>query len=278
LGTNAEGRHYIDMYRKIILGSSSQIAQYLDPGFKKINSRNFDWQELDGDWDLAILAFGENRKFLDSYDFYHSVNVSLTLQVLDFLKSRAKKIIVFSTCELWNKYSGPIDLNTPFNFYDTFYARSKFEITRIIRNNKSNYQNVSVVYPFNFNSIHRSEDFLFGKIFNSILYKKKIEIGDTYYYRDIFHPTFIVKKLEYIEQDEIIGSGRLTHVNDFIRDLYRHFGLDYESLVTEKLNSFKEFDVKYEYYLRSTSPYYNYESLITDTVGELQQISKGILV
>jgi hypothetical protein len=258
------------MKKNLIIGSSSQIAQYLGSDFVKINSRDFTWDEIDGQWGTCILAFGENRKFLDSYDPYKNINVDLTLKTIGFLKERSERVIIFSTCELWNKCSGPIDLETPFNFYETFYTRSKFELTQEILNKSDIYPNVFIVYPFNFNSIYRTEDFLFGKIFNSIISGKPIVIGDTYYYRDIFHPLFMVNQLENIQSHKIVGSGRLTHVNDFIRELYREFSLDYDSLVTENLGSFKEYDIKYEYYLRSRTPYYEYKSLVSDTIRDLK--------
>jgi len=259
------------MRNNLIIGSSSQIAQYLsNDEFVKIDSRNFTYDQIDGNWSTAILAFGENRKFLDRYEPYEEINVKLTLDTINFLKSKCKRVIVFSTCELWNKCSGPVDLNTPFNFFETFYTRSKYKLTQEILDNQDVYPNVFVVYPFNFNSIYRSEDFLFGKIFNSISTGKNIVIGDTYYYRDIFHPSFMVKELNDIDNHKIVGSGRLTHVNDFIRELYSTFNLDYESLVKENLGSFKEYEIKYEYYLRSRQPLYEYKSLLCDTIHDLK--------
>jgi nucleoside-diphosphate-sugar epimerase len=258
------------MKKNLIIGSSSQIAQYLGLDFVKVNSRSFNWEDIDQSWGTSILAFGENRKFLDSYDPYRITNIELTLKTIDFLKTRSEKVIIFSTCELWNKCSGPIDLETPFNFYETFYTNSKFILTQEILTNPELYPNVFIVYPFNFNSIYRTEDFLFGKIFNSIILQKPIVIGDTYYYRDIFHPTFMVKELENITEHKIVGSGRLTHINDFIRELYLEFSLDYGSLVTENLESFKEYDIKYEYYLKSRRPYYEYNSLLEDTIRDLK--------
>lgn len=264
------------MKKSLIIGSSSQIAQYLNGSeFVKVNSRNFTHEQIDGEWSTAILAFGENRKFLDSYDPYEEINVKLTLDTIEFLKTRSERVIVFSTCELWNKCSGPIDLDTPFNFYETFYTRSKYKLTQEILGNTDLYSNVFIVYPFNFNSVYRTEDFLFGKIFNSIITGKKIVIGDTYYYRDIFHPSFMVKELGGIDQHKIVGSGRLTFVNDFIRDLYQKFSLGYEDLVTENLNSFKEYDLKYEYYLRSKRPLYEYKTLVDDTIVDLKTKMNG---
>ena len=114
----------MDTRKKLIIGSTSQIAKILpDSEFKKVNSRNFSHSDIDGEWDLAILAFGENRKNLEPYEIYKKINVDLTFETLDFLKSRCSRIIVFSTCELWNKHFGGIDLETPMDFYETNYTR-----------------------------------------------------------------------------------------------------------------------------------------------------------
>lgn len=256
---------------KLIIGSSSQIAHYLpSQDFVKINSRNFKLTDLEGKWDIAILAFGENRKFLDEYLNYKVINIDLTFRVLDFLVPRCKKIIVFSTCELWNKCSGPIDSKTPINFYETFYTRSKFEMTSRIIDYNEKYPNVKIIYPFNFNSIYRTKDFLFGKVFHSIIENKQIEIGDTYYHRDIFHPNFIIQEMMKAEDHKIVGSGRLTHVNDFIRDLYEFFGRDYDKLVIENLDHYKEYELKYEYYLKSKKAFYSYSDLFLDTINDIK--------
>jgi hypothetical protein len=258
--------------KKIIIGSTSQISSFLpDAEFKKVNSRDFSESDLNGKWDLAILAFGENRKGLEPYSLYEKINIDLTFKALDFLKDRCSRIIVFSTCELWNKHFGGIDLKTPMEFYETNYTRSKFEMTRRILDNREKYPNVVILYPFNFNSTKRSKDFLFGKIFSSIINKEKIKIGDTYYYRDIFHPNFIIEEILNAAEHKIIGSGRLTFVNDFIRDLFRSYGLSYDDLVEENLESFKEYEIKYEYYLKSKLPLYPYSRLIEDTVNEINQ-------
>ena len=76
---------------------------------------------------------------------------------------------------------------------------------------------------------HRpSTNFLFGKIFNSVLNEEHIEIGDTYYYRDLLHTSYVASICQNVSEDKIIGSGRMFFVNDFIRDLYKAFGLKYE--------------------------------------------------
>jgi hypothetical protein len=262
----------MDKKKNLIIGSTSQIARFLpDQEFKKVNSRNFSNSDIDGEWDLAILAFGENRKNLEPYEIYEKINVDLTFETLNFLKNRCSRIIIFSTCELWNKHFGGIDLETPMDFYETNYTRSKFEMTKRILENREEYPNVIILYPFNFNSTKRSKDFLFGKVFSSIINNEKIEIGDTYYYRDIFHPNFIIEEILNATEHKIIGSGRLTFVNDFIRDLFNFYGLSYDDLVKENLESFKEYEIKYEYYLKSKLALYPYSRLIEDTVNDINE-------
>jgi hypothetical protein len=130
---------------------------------------------------------------------------------------------------------------------------------------------VFIIYPFNFNSIYRSDDFLFGKIFNSIINKKKIEIGYTYFYRDIVHPKFVVDKSISARGHEIIGSGRLTFVNDFIRDLYQHYQMDYDEYVIENFDKYNEYDKRKEYYLNSKKPLYTYMQLLKDTISDIDK-------
>ena len=130
------------------------------------------------------------------------------------------------------------------------YLESKYKITKFVLENK-NLKNTIVLYPFNFNSIYRTKDFLFGKIFDSIINKQKITIGNTYFNRDIIHPEFVVNKSLLSNKHELIGSGRMTFVNDFIRDIYQEFDLKYEDFVSEDLGSFIEYDKTNEYYLKS---------------------------
>ena len=69
---------------------------------------------------------------------------------------------------------------------------------------------------------------------------------------------------------QIIGSGRMTHINDFIRDLYNYFGKSYDDLVVENLGSFKEYEIKYEYYLKTLRPCYSYIDLLNDTINDIE--------
>jgi nucleoside-diphosphate-sugar epimerase len=88
--------------------------------------------------------------------------------------------------------------------------------------------------------VYRKSGYLFSKIFQSILNKQKIEIGDTYYYRDMIHPKMVVDlaiKNDIIGQDFIVGSGHLTYVNEFIRKLYNKMNMNYDDFVTENVKN-----------------------------------------
>ena len=170
-------------------------------------------------------------KFIDDFNIHEDINFRLTMQVIDALKDKAESIAVYSTCELWNQYDGKIDISMNYNFYSSLYLQSKFKLSKHITNNDK-YPNVFVIYPFNFNSTKRDGNFLFGKIFDSIINERKIEIGDTYFYRDIVHPKYVAEESMKAKGHCIVGSGRLTFVNDYIRDLYSHYEMEYDEYVT----------------------------------------------
>jgi nucleoside-diphosphate-sugar epimerase len=258
----------------LIVGKSSQISRFFsDENFKKIDSRNVDLDSLNKNWGTVVLALGENRKNIKDVTLYEKVNFNLTLKFTDFFSSRSERVVVFSSCELWNRFSGPVDLGVPFEYFETPYVLSKKKLSETLMD-PTEYKNVDVVFPFNFNSTYRSEDFLFGKIFNSIINEVKIEIGDTYFYRDLIHPNFVVSKILEKKGHQVIGSGRLTFVNDFIRDLYEAFGLKYEEFVFEKMDRYIEHEKRYEYYYKSKERLYSYEQLLTDTINEIEKIKK----
>ena len=70
---------------------------------------------------------------------------------------------------------------------------------------------------------------------------------------------------------KINGAGRTVFVNDFIRDLFKMYNLSYDELVQENLESFKEYEIKYEYYLKSKFPLYSYSRLIEDTSRDINE-------
>lgn len=257
--------------KNLLIGNTSQISNFFPKDFVKISSYNVDFNLLqNSEWDNVYLCFGQSKKFLPNKKDYDEINFDLTLKHIENLKNNSRKIYFYSTCELWNNYSGGINLDMEFNFQKTHYADSKYKITNHILTKKKYYKNVTILYPFNFNSIYRSKDFLFGKIFNSIINKEKIEIGNTYFHRDIIHPKFVVEESLNSNGDKIIGSGRLTFVNDFIRDLFKYFKMDYNYYTKESLSKFKEHPIEKEFYLDSKKNLYTYDQLLTDTIVELE--------
>ena len=255
----------------LIIGNTSQLSYYFPKEYVRVSSRNLDIDKLkDQNWDRVFICLGESRKFIKDLKVYDEVNFYLTLKIIDELKEISRKVIVYSTCELWNQYDGQISLSDNFNFYTTPYLQSKYKISKYIIDNKEDYSNVIILYPFNFNSIRRDSNFLFGKIFNSIIEKKMIEIGDTYFYRDIVHPNFVVQQSIKSTDHKIIGSGRLIFVNDFIRDLYKNFNMNYDDYVVENISKYNEYEKRKEYYLKSQKNLYTYENLLVDTINDLK--------
>lgn len=265
-------KNLLKTYENLVIGNTSQLSHYFPVNFIKVSSRNIDEKlYTENYWDRVFICIGESRKFIENIEIYEEVNFKLTLQIIDKFKSISNKIIIYSTCELWNKYDGKIDISLMPDFYKTPYLNSKNKIYEHIKNNQEIYNNVIIIFPFNFNSTYRSNNFLFGKIFNSIINKNKIELGDTYYYRDLIHPKYVVKKSIESTNHEIVGSGRLTFVNDFIRDLYDKFGLNYEKFVIENKNKYIEYEKKKEYYLNSQNCLYSYTELLNDTIEDIKK-------
>lgn len=216
----------------LVIGNTSQLSHYFPNSFTKISSRNIDSKIFEQQWDRVYICFAEQRTYIKKDDLFNKVNFDYTLETINKLK--AKTIICYSTAELWNNTSGPVDKNSSYSYHFSDYVSSKEKVTNFIKNN---YNNVLIAYPFNFNSIFRQPPFLFGKIFNSIIHKQKIEIGDTYYYRELLHPAFVVRESLNQVDHKVIGTGNLVFINDFIRKLYNKFNMEYEEYVSEDLKN-----------------------------------------
>jgi len=259
----------------LIIGDTSQLSYYFPLEYERISSRNINFDDYKNKkYDRVFVCFSEQRTFLEDDKIFYDINVDYTISVIDFFKDICNKLVVYGTSELWNKCSGPIDVFVPFDYFNTPYIDSKRKMVDKIK--ELNFSNVIIIHPFNFNSIYRKEGFLFWKIFDSIINDKKIEIGDTYFYRDLIHPKYIVEQSINSEEDLIVGSGRLMFVNDFIRDLYFGMRMEYDYFVTE--------NVKYDLNIKRNINYSNnyicsYEKIIENTIDELKErkniISKG---
>ena len=126
----------------LIIGNTSQLSYYFPKEYVRVSSRNLDIDKLkDQNWDRVFICLGESRKFIKDLKVYDEVNFYLTLKIIDELKEISRKVIVYSTCELWNQYDGQISLSDNFNFYTTPYLQSKYKISKYIIDNKDFIQN-----------------------------------------------------------------------------------------------------------------------------------------
>ena len=256
----------------LVIGNTSQLSHYFPEEYEKISSRNIDLSLYENStYDRVYITFAEQRLELKTLAPFIEINVDLTLDLIDFFKNRTNYIIIYGSCELWNNYIGEIDLNDKFDFntdcaYTQYCVSKQMMIEKI---HQLDTKKVIVLYPFNFNSIYRKPGQLFYKIFDSIINKKKIQIGDTYFYRDIVHPRYVVERSMLATEDEIVGSGRLAFINDFISELYIKSGLNYDDYVTENYNM-NIIPKKKILYLRSKEIKYSYNDLLNDTLNDLK--------
>lgn len=239
------------------------------------------------EWKNVYISYSNGQTFLKDWWYFtqfYQDNVAQPLAMIDAIKDNCEKIYLYSTTELWNKYNGPINTNKPFNFDQNLpYVRSKEIMTKLLLERNDN--KVIILYPMSFNSAYRKEQrYLFSKIFNSIIEKKEICIGNTYRYRELLHPKFVVQESLNATEHKIIGSGRLIFINDFIRDLYKIFNMKYEDYVQENLNNKDDRGI---FYTDNKKCLCSYEELLRDTVidvvrilgqrGEYDRIPSGLL-
>jgi len=252
----------------LVIGKTSQLSYYFPDSYEKVSSRNINFDDYkDKEYDRVFVCFSEQRTFIeDEENLFYDINVDYTINVIEFFKNISNKVIVYGTSELWNNYNGSINTSVPMDYNSTHYIESKMEMVDVIKNSDMN--NVIIIHPYNFNSIYRKEGFLFYKIIDSIIYDKKIEIGDTYFYRDLIHPKFIVEQSIGAEEDMVVGSGRLVFVNDFIRDLYQGMEMEYDHYVTENF----EFNLNIKRNINYSDTYIcSYKKLIEETINEFKE-------
>ena len=261
--------------KNLIIGNTSQQSYYYPEDYIRISSRNIDFNFLNNNiWDSVYITFAEQRIY-DKEINYMNINYFYTLKVIENLLDKSNKIVAFTTCELWNNYIGQIDIESQIKFKNSgielinylLSKKSLFEEIQKRRIKDNRYNKVIIIHPFNFNSVYRNEYFLFGKIFNSIINKKIIEIDNTYFYRDMIHTKYLVKRVIDSISDEIVGSGRLYFVNDFIRDLYNYFNMDYNYYVIENKNIKNKHSEKLYYSYQKNI--YTYNMLFNDTVEDI---------
>ena len=255
----------------LIIGNTSQLSYFFSgENNDSISSRNINFDAIRVKrYKKIFLLFAEQRTFLkEGNDFFIDVNVNYTLEVIDKLKDYCDRVIIYSTSELWNKYDGGISIDTPYNYFETPYIKSKEILCNTINQNREKYKNVIIAYPFNFNSPYRKEGFLFKKIFNSLIYGEKITVGNIDFKRDLIHPKIIVDLSSNTEEDIIIGSGELYNVREFIGDLFMKLGRKMEDYITyDSSNSL--LNKRNHYYSCNKSS--NYEELVNLTIKDIHE-------
>jgi nucleoside-diphosphate-sugar epimerase len=260
----------------LIIGNTSQLTPYfkeLDNEILTVSSREFTPEKVGNQqFDKVFLAFAEQRTFLTSdYYFFKETNVDYTIKVIKEMSPYTKTFVVYLTSELWNNYTGEIDLNMPFYYNFSPYIGSKEMLHAEILKLRAEGIDIKMVYPFNFNSPYRREGFLFSKFMNVILNKEHITVGDLNFTRDIIHPRLIVEASLNTESDVIVGSGNLINVRQFYIDLLKEFSIIYEEYVTENLSSFV--NTREPYFLKTDIKYNN---LLKDTVNDIRKFKDSI--
>ena len=272
------------MMNNLVIGSSSQLARYFPDSYERISSRNIDFDGLSrGRWDSVYICFAEQRTYLasskdtDTTNLFWNTNLDLTMQVIKAVMPSSRRVVFYSTAELWNNCNGPVDSSLPFDYHENLYTTTKNNVSRLLKN-KDQFPNVSIVYPFNFNSIYRSGDYLFTRIFKSIVNKTKIEIGDVDFYREVLHPSMVVKrcieKSDSVGEDYIVGSGRVIHVGDFIQKLYSYFDMDFTSMVSINATKPSIYRKNIFYSAEKTKEFFE-DRLFDVTVAELTSVMEN---
>lgn len=256
----------------LVIGNTSQLSKYFPSDYFRISSRNINFSFLkENAWDAVYITFAEQRIYDKNID-YITPNYIYTLDIIKTLLDNSSKIVCYTSCELWNQLSGYITLDTAPNFYPLTH---EYTVSKLLLWNKilelrqidPRYNKVIFMHPFYFNSVQRSPYFLFGKIFDSIINKRKITVNNLNFYRDMVHAKFVVSKSIEKNSDAMIGSGKLFNARDFIKDLYELNNLDYSYFVKENVsdNSNKE-----KLIMAKVDWNYTYKDLLSDTQEELK--------
>lgn len=256
--------------KSLLIGSTSQLSYYFPSNYDRISSRNIDYNFIvNGNYENVYILFAEQRTFLNQNDkFYLDINFNYTIDLINKIKNHVKRIIVYSTSELWNNYDGKVSLNQKFDYNYTPYIKSKEVLCDYINENKIEYNNIYIVYPFNFNSIYRKEGYLFSKIFYSLINKSMTEVGDLNFNRDIIHPSIIVKESISLNQDILIGSGELVNIKDFVNDLFLLHNLNFHDYI--KINSKNNLPNQRKNYFSEIN-YSNYDELLKLTYNDIRK-------
>ncbi len=263
--------------KNLVIGSTSQLAHYFPEEYVKISSRNIDLSYLNKKWDSVYITFAEQRIYDSNID-YITPNYINALNIINNIINNCNKVVCYTTCMLWEKLSGKVYLSDTPDF-NLSGANSEYIISKLLLLNKIKelqkinpiYNRIIFIHPFYFNSVYRSNYFLFGKIFDSIINKKKIQVNNLNFYRDIVSPQFVVSKSIELKQDSMMGSGQLFNVKIFIEDLYKLNEMNFDDYVEE--NESDSFTNKLPI-IANVDWYYTYENLLEDTQKDILSVKR----
>jgi nucleoside-diphosphate-sugar epimerase len=224
--------------KSLVIGNTSQLSYYFPKNYEKISSRNIDVEKIRlGGYDSVYILFAEQRTFLNETEkFFNDVNVTTTLNLIDSIKDFVKRVIIYSTSELWNNCQGKVFVSDDYNYNYTPYIKSKEILCNCINEKKEFYNNVHIIYPFNFNTPYRKSGFLFSKVFDSLLNKNINLIGDINFERDLIHPINIINESIITHSDKLIGCGELINVENFVFDLFNIHNINYKDYLVKNDN------------------------------------------
>ena len=262
----------------LVIGNTSQLSYYFPEEYVKISSRNIDFDYLKNNkWDSVYLTFAEQRVHTNESDIdYLGINFKYTFKIINSLIHNSNKIVCYSSCELFNELNGIVSITTsPCYKSSNDYIKSKLLLIdkiKELREIDSKYSKVIFVYPFYFNSVYRNKYFLFGKIFDSILNKKQIQVGNLDFQRDMVHASFVVEKSIEATQDIMVGAGNLVNVRNFIIDLYSVNNMDFNTYVIESKSMPQLGQSKL--IMADVSWKYTYQNLLEDTQKDILDYKK----
>jgi hypothetical protein len=258
------------MGNNLVIGNTSQLSKYFPDDYRKISSRNINDNDLHGKWDSVYITFAKQNVFDKNDSNFNIVNTYYTLNLVEKLLDTSDKIVVYTSCEIFNNNYGKVGLDSLPSFIPkknqnyTNYILSKFLLNQHIKENRKKnkkWDKVVVIHPFNFDSVHKSKYFLFGKVTDSIINKRKIEVADLNFYRDVIHTSRMVEESINSHCDRVIGSGKIINLRSSIKQIYSHFDMDFNEYVSEKYKT----NEKVNFYYADNELEYNFvDDMILD--------------
>ena len=262
--------------RNLIIGNTSQLSYFFPSSYDRVSSRNIDLSKFEKNiYDRVYITFAEQRTFdinLTEDDFL-SINVDLTSKIIDFFSKISNRVIVYGTAELWNNHNGAINIDTKIDYKYSPYIKSKEILYEkvMVKKEKFDWTNVSIIHSFNFNSLQRKNGFLFYKIFNSLINRQTTNVGNLNMSRDLIHPKYLVNKSLVVNDDSIIlGSGKLTNIESFISELFTNYGMNYKNFIISDINA-KSNHLSNQFWLDTKDIY---DNLLDDTIEEIEAFKK----